>query len=305
MASMSPKTPAAKAEGTAQDAIEDVARALERWCTELGVKRPPDYVLAAIQELAMHAGDPEELSTPRAEKRTFATRRLKPSETRRHDLKRPPAGHSYEFGHLMGPTVVFTDPPKRTVLIARSLLLTLGCYFNVKTQNGRWYQLYATIRRALHGARPSSRMHEKSEALERAWEALTGRPFGQPRWRETLENQLEMNARHLEEQRLRQAHGDDDPAPRVRALLSPELNAQIDEAAHSDDIGALFAPATGAQILALIVSRGETPPAELTSTAIDAMIAVVGLHKGGRGGKRTARSVVDDFATELERRKLA
>jgi hypothetical protein len=279
------------------EAFDELCRVLKKhW------PAPPEEIVIALQDLALALGEPSEddyqnSPTPGAIKAdALSTGTDLSSDLRRprHDEKKVPAGYIFQHGALMRKITVM-QPSQRADAIARSLLWSLACLFNVRDKDGREIQLISAIRLLIIKATPGGTMiAEREDRIERAWEAYAGKPWEHPRWADDLEAQLRMNAEHREERRLREVLNEPEPVD-----LVPHLTAEIEADGTS---GPLFGVATGEQILQRLRHHFPDLPEELTASTIDAMIERVGLNAGGRKGGKTPRKVVDSFLSELARR---
>jgi hypothetical protein len=136
----------------------------------------------------------------------------------------------------------------------------------------------------LHKVRDSLRKHD-------------GR--GREPWESLLEGQLQMDAEHRAAQEIREDRGDPEP-PQCEVELLGELDGQ----ATRIPSGSFEGPASGAEMLEYLRYCDVEVPDQLTPDVADQMRQQVGLNKGGRHGKKTARSVVTEFAKQLESRRF-
>lgn len=277
-----------------QAALEDLLRALAKWAQKVGA--PPDYVKQALQDLQSALAE-DEPNTPTDSLSRDST--LARSKSRgRHDERRVPAGYVYRGGRLLklGKPPGSASPSERTEYIARSLLSTLACWFELEGPSDHDNSLAGFLE--THGdpvirARLTGTAAEHAAGLELAYEAIFGEPWGTPPWRRALIGQLEMDARHREEERARRVRGDPDPHDWEHAK---KMLGDVGQ------FGALLRAASGSEIRAVLAKHHELPP-ELTPQVIENMREQVRINARGRGKKKTAASVVAAFAKELERRR--
>lgn len=274
-----------------------------------GLRRAMAQVLEALDDLGVLSGGSaadevvENLETKRGRSEAGLSE-ARPRKPERHDAKRAPAGYVYQRGHLADLAAGDDLPASaETAAIAKSILWTAACWFWVPSRDGdpdRLEQLVNQIGESLIlPAIPNDKfLRERAEGIERAYEAIFGHPYGFPRWRLSLEGQLHQNARHLEERRLREAKGDDEP--NWKKGLTPEAIAWWEPVRERE--GGLFEPVSGDQMLARLQrSHRAELPAWLSAAVIDQMIAMTGVGRGGgRHGKKSARTVVEEFVKRFE-----
>jgi len=152
------------------------------------------------------------------------------------------------------------------------------------------------MRQLLAKATPSPSMRTRAADIKRARDALCGT---QRPWERLLVLQLESDARYRERDRLRAVQGWIEPRNSPFCEVVAKLDAELAKVPQ----GALWKASTGAEIMAYLKHNGFEPPAALTADAIDRMREQVGMNAGGRHGKKTARAVVDAFASALIKRK--
>ena len=130
------------------------------------------------------------------------------------------------------------------------------------------------------------------ESIGKAYEALFGFSYDYPKWRFALIELLELNALANEGERLRAAHG-------ASLTWKPP-------GTPSTALGSLERPLVGRQICARLRRdlSEEAVPRELTPAEVDRMITKVGVSRGGCTGKKSARSVVDQWAIDHEPTKV-
>ncbi|MDX2054075.1 MAG: hypothetical protein SFV15_16870 [Polyangiaceae bacterium] len=247
-------------------------------------------VMALLDNLQGQSGEPESRGLNTRHERDAAGVHLQRDQKGRHDKKRAPAGFEYRDGMLWRTTKVFCDPSPRTEAIAKSLLVSLGHLFHA---GGAQVDLAPLLR----GARGGMMMFERSSALEQAFEALFGYRYGErASWSDSLAAQLEMDARHREEERLRKEHG---KTKRTPDPAFAKVEAKLVRMREESATGSFWGPASGEEIRAYLLAQDLEVPPELTATAIDKMRESVGLNKGG--SKRTARALVEDFTLSLKK----
>gem|GEM_PF-5650560 len=215
----------------------------------------------------------------------------------RHDKKSVPSGYVYEGGHLLTTRIDFSEPSPEVLLAARELLRNIGGMFVLKVDGEPPENLGIVIKKLMRRSEPQhDRVNAKAAWLQKTRDSLrkdNGR--GRESWEYLLEEQLRMDAEHREAQEIRQERGEPDP-PEDEIELLGELGERT-----KDLVGGSFdAPADGAAMLAYLRQCEVEIPDELTADVVDRMRQSVGLNKGGRRGKKTARSVVTEFAKRLE-----
>lgn len=276
-------------EDTPQQALDDLIRAIAAWCDETKTT-PPHRVQAALQDLALLLDDAPVEPNRRAKSEGLSTD-SKTSEDKkrgRHDERSLPSGYTYKSGFLRGPQLDLKPAEERTVHIARSLLVSLACEFDLGEQ-----QLVAHIWEQVTAATPAASLQAKAAALETSYEAYFGEKFGKPPWASTLTTRLHTDAKHREQDRQRTHRGDEDPTVAWAKKRGPTSSVV------AENLGGLFRAASGAEILAALPGP---LPSELTAEVIEEMRDQVQLNSRGRSGKKTAKTVVEAFCSELERR---
>jgi len=230
--------------------------------------------------------------------------------------KRSQVGENHGKAALPKAAIVSFGPASdRTVEVAESLLLQLAQLWEIPRAPVKGPPdhypppalLYSVVRRLMSEARPRhASMCTRTEALERAYEGLTGHKYGELSWwEEPLAKQLEMNERHRREAEL-QAVDDRKRArrgePRTRKLEVHLLGDRLRP--DGKPVGALDRYVAGDEIMLFMrrIAGDRELPTALTASAIDGMIARTGLgaRGGGRGGgRKPSATVVSEWKATL------
>jgi hypothetical protein len=263
-----------------EEALEELARQLSRdlaGTLSPGLRDRLAGVLAALDPLFVEDEEPA-LPIATSTKEKAVTRRQLESDglslrkPERHDQGRLPNGTVAPLVEGRRRLMREADPDSLANPTVRSATLSLvmkvdGAIDDPKrgrvAWEGGWLLTFAEAR----------------EKLAEAYKAITGEAIDRPWWASPLVGMLERVAFIAAEERLNGSASESEDPRTAEEVLAQLAQVRADAARIKISLPPL--------------------PAELTSPAVDKMIGRVGIGKGGRGGGRTAASIVAEFEAKL------